>query len=56
VPAGNPSWRAISGVSLIALVMVHVYFAVRPEKLAITKSMRMTLAAAGGVWLDFVDI
>jgi hypothetical protein len=26
-------------VGLIALVMVHVYFAVRPEKLAITRSM-----------------
>ena len=27
------------GVGLIALVMVHVYFAVRPEKFDITKSM-----------------
>jgi formate dehydrogenase subunit gamma len=26
-------------VGLIALIMVHVYFAVRPEKLDITKSM-----------------
>jgi cytochrome b subunit of formate dehydrogenase len=31
--------HGLAGVGLIALVMVHVYFAVRPEKLAITKSM-----------------
>jgi hypothetical protein len=28
-----------AGVGLIALIMIHVYFAVRPEKPAITKSM-----------------
>jgi len=31
--------HGLAGVGLIALVMVHVYFAVRPEKRAITKSM-----------------
>jgi cytochrome b subunit of formate dehydrogenase len=31
--------HGLAGVGLIALVMVHVYFAVRPEKLDITKSM-----------------
>ena len=31
--------HGLAGVGLIALVMVHVYFAVRPEKLAITRSM-----------------
>ena len=31
--------HGLAGVSLIALVMVHVYFAVRREKLPITKSM-----------------
>jgi cytochrome b subunit of formate dehydrogenase len=31
--------HGLSGVSLIALVIMHVYFAIRPEKRAITKSM-----------------
>ncbi|MEA2660116.1 MAG: formate dehydrogenase subunit gamma [Candidatus Binatota bacterium] len=31
--------HGLAGVGLIALVMIHVYFAIRPEKLAITKSM-----------------
>jgi cytochrome b subunit of formate dehydrogenase len=31
--------HGLAGVGLIALIMVHVYFAVRPEKLVITKSM-----------------
>jgi cytochrome b subunit of formate dehydrogenase len=31
--------HGLAGVSLIALVMMHVYFAVRREKLPITKSM-----------------
>jgi cytochrome b subunit of formate dehydrogenase len=31
--------HGLAGVGLIALVTVHVYFAVRPEKLEITKSM-----------------
>jgi cytochrome b subunit of formate dehydrogenase len=31
--------HGLAGVGLIALVIVHVYFAVRPEKLDITKSM-----------------
>jgi len=31
--------HGLAGVSLIALVIVHVYFAIRPEKRAITKSM-----------------
>lgn len=42
---GDMTWglmyvlHGLAGVGLIALVMVHVYFALRPEKLAITKSM-----------------
>ena len=42
---GDMTWglmyvlHGLAGVGLIALIMVHVYFAVRPEKLAITKSM-----------------
>jgi cytochrome b subunit of formate dehydrogenase len=31
--------HGLAGVGLIGLVIVHVYFAVRPEKLAITESM-----------------
>ena len=31
--------HGLAGIGLIALVMVHVYLAVRPEKLDITKSM-----------------
>src|SRR6202453_2475347 len=31
--------HGLAGIGLIALVMIHVYFAVRPEKLNITKSM-----------------
>jgi cytochrome b subunit of formate dehydrogenase len=31
--------HGLAGIGLIALVMMHVYFAVRPEKLDITKSM-----------------
>jgi cytochrome b subunit of formate dehydrogenase len=31
--------HGLAGVGLIALIMVHVYFAIRPEKLVITKSM-----------------
>ncbi len=31
--------HGLAGVGLIALIMVHVYFAIRPEKLDITKSM-----------------
>jgi cytochrome b subunit of formate dehydrogenase len=42
---GDMTWglmyvlHGLAGVGLIALVMVHVYFAVRPEKFVITKSM-----------------
>jgi cytochrome b subunit of formate dehydrogenase len=42
---GDMTWgmmyvlHGLAGVGLITLVMVHVYFAVRPEKLEITKSM-----------------
>jgi cytochrome b subunit of formate dehydrogenase len=42
---GDMTWglmyvlHGLAGVGLITLVMVHVYFAVRPEKLAITESM-----------------
>jgi cytochrome b subunit of formate dehydrogenase len=42
---GDMTWgmmyvlHGLAGVGLIALVMVHVYMAVRPEKLDITKSM-----------------
>jgi hypothetical protein len=31
--------HGLAGVGLIGLVIVHVYFALRPEKLAITYSM-----------------
>jgi cytochrome b subunit of formate dehydrogenase len=31
--------HGLAGVGLIALIMMHVYFGLRPEKLAITKSM-----------------
>jgi cytochrome b subunit of formate dehydrogenase len=31
--------HGLAGVGLITLIMVHVYFAIRPEKLEITKSM-----------------
>lgn len=31
--------HGLAGVGLIALVIVHVYFAIRPEKIAITRSM-----------------
>ena len=42
---GDMSWglmyvlHGLAGVGLIALVMMHVYFGLRPEKSAITKSM-----------------
>jgi len=42
---GDMTWglmyvlHGLAGVGLIALVMVHIYFAVRPEKFVITKSM-----------------
>jgi cytochrome b subunit of formate dehydrogenase len=42
---GDMTWgllyvlHGLAGVGLIALVMIHVYFALRPEKLAITRSM-----------------
>jgi cytochrome b subunit of formate dehydrogenase len=42
---GDMTWglmyvlHGLAGVGLIALIMVHIYFALRPEKLAITRSM-----------------
>ena len=42
---GDMTWgwmyvlHGLAGVGFVALVMVHIYFAVRPEKLFITKSM-----------------
>jgi cytochrome b subunit of formate dehydrogenase len=42
---GDMTWglmyvlHGLAGIGLISLVIVHVYFAVRPEKLAITESM-----------------
>jgi len=42
---GDMTWglmyvlHGLAGVGLIALVIVHVYFAIRPEKIDITKSM-----------------
>lgn len=42
---GDMTWgmmyvlHGLAGVGLITLVMVHVYFAIRPEELDITKSM-----------------
>ena len=31
--------HGLAGVGLIALIMSHIYFALRPEKLAISRSM-----------------
>jgi formate dehydrogenase subunit gamma len=31
--------HGLAGVGLIALIMAHIYFALRPEKLAITRGM-----------------
>jgi len=42
---GDMTWglmyvlHGLAGVGLIALIMAHIYFALRPEKLVITKSM-----------------
>jgi cytochrome b subunit of formate dehydrogenase len=42
---GDMTWgsmyvlHGLAGIGLIALIMVHIYFAVRPEKLVITRSM-----------------
>jgi cytochrome b subunit of formate dehydrogenase len=42
---GDMTWgmmyvlHGLAGVGLIALILVHVYFGIRPEKLPITKSM-----------------
>jgi len=42
---GDMTWgmmyvlHGLAGVGLIALIMAHIYFAVRPEKLAITRAM-----------------
>ena len=42
---GDMTWdmmyvlHGLAGVGLIALIIVHVYFGIRPEKLSITKSM-----------------
>jgi cytochrome b subunit of formate dehydrogenase len=42
---GDMTWglmyvlHGLAGVGLIALIMTHIYFALRPEKLVITKSM-----------------
>jgi cytochrome b subunit of formate dehydrogenase len=42
---GDMTWglmyvlHGLAGVGLIALIMAHIYFALRPEKLAMTKSM-----------------
>jgi cytochrome b subunit of formate dehydrogenase len=42
---GDMTWgltyllHGLAGVSLIMLIMIHIYFALRPEKLVITKSM-----------------
>jgi cytochrome b subunit of formate dehydrogenase len=42
---GDMTWglmyvlHGLAGVGLIALIMVHIYFAVRPEKLVLTRSM-----------------
>jgi len=39
--------HGLAGVGLIALIMVHVYFAIRPEKLDITKSIDLRVDAPG---------
>jgi formate dehydrogenase subunit gamma len=42
---GDMTWgwmyvlHGLAGVGFVALVTVHIYFAIRPEKLFITKSM-----------------
>ncbi|HUJ48666.1 MAG TPA: cytochrome b/b6 domain-containing protein [Bryobacteraceae bacterium] len=42
---GDMTWglmyvlHGLAGVGLIALIMIHIYFAIRPEKFVITKSM-----------------
>ena len=42
---GDMTWgvmyvlHGLAGVAFVALIMVHVYFAVRPEKFFLTKSM-----------------
>lgn len=39
---GNMTWGmmyVLAGVGLITLVLLHVYFSIRPEKLDVTKSM-----------------
>jgi len=42
---GDVTWglmyvlHGLAGVGLIALIMAHIYFALRPEKLVITKAM-----------------
>jgi cytochrome b subunit of formate dehydrogenase len=42
---GDMTWglmyvlHGLAGVSLIALIIVHIYFAMRPEKFVLTKSM-----------------
>src|SRR5579862_4125041 len=42
---GDMTWglmyvlHGLAGIGLIALIMAHIYFALRPEKLVITKSM-----------------
>jgi cytochrome b subunit of formate dehydrogenase len=42
---GDMTWgwmyvlHGLAGVGLIALIMAHIYFALRPEKFVITKSM-----------------
>jgi hypothetical protein len=42
---GDMTWgfmyvlQGLAGVGLIALIMIHIYFVIRPEKLDITKSM-----------------
>ncbi|MGC8493448.1 MAG: cytochrome b/b6 domain-containing protein [Syntrophobacteraceae bacterium] len=46
--------HGFSGVALIALVMVHVYFALRPEKLPLTKAM-ISGALSRGYYLEHHD-
>ena len=42
---GDMTWglmyvlHGLAGVGLIGLIIVHIYFALRPEKLVLTKSM-----------------
>ena len=53
---GDETWglvyvlHGLAGVGFIALVMMHIYFAIRPEKLFLTKSMIFGWITAKSTW------